>query len=67
MIDVGKQLRDAYDDGCWEMFCLITSIEYGKERFFVQGNGVVYDRSRHQYLPTKDEAINQYLSEISSY
>lgn len=57
-------LRKAHDNGEWEMFCLITSVEYGKECYFEQDNGVVYSRRTHKYLKDREEAYKEFLDEI---
>lgn len=73
MIDVGKQLQEAneegwcegYHDGFWEVFSMITSVDYGKERFFLQDDGRVYDREIGDYYRNKAEALGKYLEEIA--
>lgn len=64
MIDIGKDLQSAYDDGEWDMFIRITSADYGKQRFFKQDDGSVYDRSEGIYFKTAEDAIKRYCAEI---
>ena len=51
-----------YEQGEWDMFSLITSAEYGKQRFSLDRNGMVYDRKYHEYM-TREEAYKNYLGE----
>lgn len=46
------------------MFELITSVEYGKQRFCDDFCGTVYDRDKCDHLKNRDEAIDRYLKEI---
>jgi hypothetical protein len=56
--------EDTYKRGEWDLFCLITSVEYGKQRFCDDFCGTVYDRSKCDHLNNRDEAIDRYLKEI---
>lgn len=49
--------------GEWEMFELITSVYFGKQYYFRQGNGIVYSRESGKYLQ-EDEAIREFLEII---
>lgn len=45
-----------YERGEWDMFNLITSVEYGKQRYFLQDDpDIVYDRDNGEY--SKRETI----------
>ena len=37
-----------YEQGEWDMFSLITSVEYGKQYYFHEKNGMVYSRKSHK-------------------
>lgn len=51
-----------YEQGEWDMFSLISSVEFGKQRFFLESNGMVYDRKTHEYM-TREKAYEEYLKE----
>lgn len=51
-----------YEQGEWDMFCLITSVEFGKQRFSMDRHGMVYDRKSHEYM-TREEAYEEYFKE----
>ena len=55
-------MMSPYEQGEWDMFNLITSAEYGKQRFYLDRNGMVYDRKSHEYM-TREEAYKNYLGE----
>ena len=55
-------MMSPYEQGEWDMFSLITSVEFGKQRFFIEKNGLVYDRKCHEYM-TREKAYENYLSE----
>ena len=52
-----------YEQGEWDMFCLITSTYFGKEYYFLQDNGWVYSRESCQFL-TVEEAYQEFLKII---
>ena len=60
-------IKKAHDDGMWEMFELITSVWYGKRRFYEEPSGIVYDRSKGDYLKNECEAIDRFLREIGDW
>ena len=62
--NIADDLKQAHDDGMWEMFQLITSAEYGKQRFFDDYHGTVYDRDKGDHLKDRDAAIDRFLEEI---
>lgn len=64
---IADDLKRAHDDGMWEMFELITSVWYGKQRFFDDYHGTVYDRDKRDHLKNRDEAIDRYLHEIGDW
>ena len=64
---IADDLKKAHDDGMWEMFELITSAWYGKRRFYEEPSGIVYDRSKSDYLKNKNEAIDRFLHEIGDW
>ena len=59
-----QEETDAYKQGEWDMFELITSVEYGKQRFFDDYHGTVYDRDKGDHLKDRDAAIDRFLEEI---
>lgn len=63
---IADDLKKAHDDGMWEMFLLITSAEYGKQRFFDDYHGTVYDRDKGDHLKDRDAAIDRFLDEIEA-
>ena len=58
------EYSEGYDEGFWDAFAMITSVDYGKERFFLQADGSVYDREIGDYYKNKEEALGKYLEEI---
>ena len=60
MIDKLKK----YSDSEFDVLNLISSAEYGKQRFFKEKNGIVYDREKNDYLVNSNDALERYLSEI---
>lgn len=65
--NIADDLKRAHDDGMWEMFQLITSSWYGKQRFCDDYHGTVYDRSKGDHLKDRDAAIDRYLHEIGDW
>ena len=57
--------RGQYEVGKWDMFQLITSTEYGKQCYFTESNGTVYCRRTGKHLPSKEDAINDYLNYLN--
>lgn len=55
-----------FERGQWDMFYMITTVEYGKECYFLQNDGkTVYSRRSGKYMSVSDaydEFIN-YLGE----
>lgn len=56
--------RKQYEKGEWDMFCLITSVWYGKECYFLESNGTVYSRESCTYFKSKEEAYKEFLDSI---
>ena len=61
---IGGEYGVGDDEGFWDAFSMITSVDYGKERFFLQADGSVYDRETGDYYNNKGEALGKYLEEI---
>lgn len=59
-----KKLKEAEDAG-FEVLCLISSAEYGKQRFFKESTGLIYDRKDAEYLHDCNAALEKYLKEVS--
>ena len=59
-----EELKQAYEQGEWEMFRLVTSVWYGKECYFRELSGVVFSRLTGSYLPSAEEAYNEFLGRI---
>lgn len=53
------------EDAAFDVFNIITSAEYGKQRFFKEENGLIYDRAKREYLRDFETALNRYVEEIS--
>ena len=64
MIDIGRDLQKAFDDGEWFMFDQITSIYYGKQYYFLEPDGTVYSRLSNRMLECKEAAYNEFMNEI---
>ena len=64
MIDVGKDLQRAFDDGEWSMFEQITSAYYGKQYYFLQSNESVYSRLTCKTLKCKKDAYEEFINKI---
>lgn len=58
--------NDAYKNGQWEMFELITSVYFGKQYYSLQKDERVYSRYSHQYMNFQD-ALSEFCSCISDY
>lgn len=54
------EMLSPYEQGEWDMFNLITSVEYGKQFYFLEKNGMVYSRKSHEYM-TREQAYEEYL------
>ena len=52
-------------DAEWELFQRITAAYYGKQMFFLQDDGRVYDRWEARYHATTDAAIDAFILRIS--
>ena len=48
----------------FDVLNIISSVEYGKQRFFLEGSGVVFDRRHGDYLPGFEDALDRFLSEL---
>lgn len=53
-------------DAAFEVLNLISSAEYGKQRFFKEENGLIYDRAKSEYLRDFETALTRYVGEISN-
>ena len=65
MMDIGKDLQAAFDDGEWSMFERITSAYYGKQFYFLEPDGTVYSRLYSVTLKCKEDAYEEFIEEIS--
>lgn len=57
-----------YERGQWDMFNLLSSAWYGKQRYFLQSvdgipGGVVYNRHSGKYM-TRDKAYTEFANQI---
>lgn len=59
-----ESLKNEYKRGEWEMFDLITSAWYGKKCYFREVSGVVFSRLTHTYLPSAEDAYEEFLRRI---
>ena len=64
MVDIGRDLQRAFDDGEWSMFKQITSAYYGKEYYFLEPDGTVYSRYSGMTLLSKEAAYREFVNEI---
>ena len=54
-----------FERGQWDIFEAITTADWGKQRFFLEPNGVeVYDRVKADYLKNPKEAYDRYIKEL---
>ena len=54
------------NDSAWEVFCLISSVYWGKQYYFMQDNGMVYSRKSCNYM-TFDDAVSEFCKTIGDY
>ena len=59
-----EKLKKA-EDAAFDVFNIITSAEYGKQRYFKEENGLIYDRAKSEHLRDFETALNRYVKEIS--
>lgn len=64
---IADMIKQAHDDGEWDMFQAISNAWYGKQRFFDEENGTVYDRDKDDHLKNRDEAVSRFIDEITCY
>lgn len=60
--DPRKELTP-YERGRWDMFENISSLEYGKQCYFLQSKNIVYSRRSGKYM-NRTEAVNEFLKEL---
>ncbi len=48
----------------FDVLNIISSVEYGKQRFFLEENGTVFDRRRRDYLPGFEDALDRFVAEM---
>ena len=53
------------EEAAFDVFNIITSAEYGKQRFFKEKNGLIYDRAKSEYLEDFNAALSRYVKEVS--
>ena len=53
------------EDAAFDVFNIITSAEYGKQRFFKEESGLIYDRAKSEYLRDFETALTRYVKEVS--
>jgi hypothetical protein len=69
MIDIGKDLQKAYDDGfkkgAFDTLDFLSSVWHGKRYYFMENEaeGIIYSRDSCAYM-TLDEAIAEFASRI---
>lgn len=69
MIDIGKELQKAYDDGFkmgeFEVLDFLSSAWHGKKYYFIENeaNWIIYSRDSCKYI-TIEEAISEFASRI---
>lgn len=56
-----------FERGQWDMFYMITTVEYGKECYFLQNDGkTVYSRRSGKYMSVR-EAYNEFVDYLGEY
>lgn len=63
MNNIADDLNDAYNEGEWNMFSLISTAWYGKKCYFKQDDGSVYSRLSGKEL-TASEAVEEFIKYI---
>lgn len=58
------QKLDEMQDQRFEVLNCISSAEFGKQRFFKEKNGTIYDRLKREYLLDVDVALERYCKEV---
>lgn len=48
----------------FELFDRITTAWNGKQRFFPQDDGTIYDRNKCDYMKSLDDAVNRFCEEL---
>lgn len=59
-------MLDKYDQGRFDMLHLISSIEYGKQCYFLQDNDMVYSRRSCKYV-TLEAAIEEFAEIMNDW
>lgn len=49
----------------YELFDRITTAWNGKQRFFRQDDGTIYDRNKCDYVKSLDDAVNRFCIELA--
>lgn len=62
-----EEAMNDFEQGEWEMFCLITSAWYGKAYYFMEPNGTVYSRASCKYLDDRESAYKEFLDYIGGH
>lgn len=58
---------DPYHDGLWDALEEISSVWNGKQRFFREDDGRVYDRNMCDWLDCVEDAISRFTHENSAF
>ena len=58
-------ILETAEEAAFDVFNIITSAEYGKQRFFKEENGTIYDRAKSEYLRDFETALKRYVKEVS--
>ena len=48
----------------FDVLNIISGAEYGKQRFFLESNGMVFDRRHGDYLSDWEDALDRYAREM---
>lgn len=59
------QKLEKAEDAAFEVLSLISSVEYGKQRFFKESTGLIFDRKDAEYLIDFNAALEKYLKEVA--
>lgn len=63
-LEAAIQKLDEMQDQRFEVLNCISSAEFGKQRFFKEKNGTIYDRMKREYLIDVDAALERYCKEV---
>lgn len=63
-LEAAIQKLDEMQDQRFEVLNCISSAEFGKQRFFKEKNGTIYDSWKREYLIDVEAALERYCKEV---